>query len=81
MSFEAKQIWKGTDFWTEEIKKAGVLSSLRHFNDVIAANEPPGGYGEPVLRGVILDGKICDVYHTDKQPGDSGHRIYIHMKG
>lgn len=73
--------WKGTAFWTEEIKKAGVFEKLRHFNDVITGKEAPQGYGdEPVLRDVMLDGKRCDVYHTDRKRGDTFHRIFIHIK-
>ncbi len=73
-------IWKGTEFWKGEIKKAGVLDRLRFFNDVITEKSAPQGYGEPVLTDVVLDGKKCDIYHTDKRPGDTWARIFIHTK-
>ncbi len=71
---------KGVDFWTEEIKKANVFNELKHFNDVITGNNAPSGYGKAVLTDITLDGKKCDIYHTDSKQGDSGHRIYIHIK-
>jgi len=73
-------IMKGSAFWIAEIKKAGVHESLRHFNDLLTGYEAPGGYGEPVLTDVVLDQRKCDIYHTDKEPNDSWHRIYIHIK-
>ena len=74
-------LWKGVEFWTEEIRKAGVYDQLRHFNDVLTGKETPKGYGdEPVLREVVLDGRLCDIYHTDKKPSDSFHRVFIHLK-
>lgn len=78
-----ESVWKGISFWTEEIKKAGVYDELRHFNDVITekkAPHPESSYKEPVLRDVRLDGKTCDIYHTDHERGDTYHRIYIHIK-
>ncbi|HOZ36762.1 MAG TPA: hypothetical protein PLR18_02945 [bacterium] len=75
-----KCIWKGLDFWTEEIKKAGVFEKLRFFNDVITGTQPPNGYGDAVLMDVILNGKKGDVYHTDHQDGDTFARIFIHIK-
>ena len=80
MSIENSEIWKGTEFWTNEIIAAGVKNKLKPFNDVITGNNAPGGYGEPIVTDVILDGINCDVYHTDKNPNDSGHRIFIHKK-
>ena len=50
---EQKNIWKGAEFWTKEIEKAGLLNNLRFFNDVITEKRPPhpdSGYGEPVLK-------------------------------
>lgn len=73
-------VWKGGDFWTSEIKKAGVYDQLRHFNDLITGKEAPKGYGEPVLIDVVLDGRKCDIYHTDKKPTDSYHRVFVHIK-
>ncbi|MDE1970867.1 MAG: hypothetical protein KGI50_04825 [Patescibacteria group bacterium] len=79
---KSKDVWKGTKFWTDQIKDAGVYNKIKHFNDVITGKEAPHpqGYGDPVLTDIVLDGKRCDIYHTDKKPGDSGHRIYIHIK-
>ena len=75
-------IYKGTKFWTNEIERAGLTEKLRHFNDVVTENRPPAqnSYGEPVLTDVILDGKKCDIYHTDHEEGDNWHRIFIHIK-
>ncbi|PIP26139.1 MAG: hypothetical protein CO140_02315 [Candidatus Moranbacteria bacterium CG_4_9_14_3_um_filter_40_7] len=84
MENSEKFIWKGTEFWTKEIKQSGVFDRLRDFNDVITGKEAPhlkSGYGEPVIQDVTLDGKICDIYHTDHKPSDTGCRIYIHIKG
>ena len=72
--------WKGAAFWKEELKKAGLADSLRHFNDVLTGKEYRGGYGDPVLQDVVLDGKRCDVYHSDHKPEDTFHRIFIHFK-
>lgn len=76
----SKEIWKGVGFWAEEIKKAGVYERLRHFNDVLTGREAPKGYGEPVLTDIVLDGKNCDIYHTDKERDDSFHRVFVHIK-
>ena len=73
-------IWKGVKFWTDEIRKAGVYNSLRCFNDVLTGKKAPQGYGEPVLEDVVLDGRKCDIYHTDKKRNDSWHRVFIHIK-
>lgn len=72
--------WKGVSFWTGEIKKAGVYDQLPHFNDLLTGREAPKGYGDPVLTDVILDGRKCDIYHTDKKPTDSYHRVFVHIK-
>ncbi|HAT73959.1 MAG TPA: hypothetical protein DCS08_03060 [Candidatus Moranbacteria bacterium] len=74
------KIWKGTNFWKEEIKKAGVLDKLKFFSDVITENRAPLSYGDPVITDVVLDGVVCDIYHTDKKPNDTGCRIFIHKK-
>jgi len=70
----------GLAYWRDEIKKAGHLEQLRSFNDVLTGREAPQGYGDPVLTDVVLDGKTCDIYHTDKEPDDTYHRIFIHIK-
>jgi len=75
--------WKGVDFWTKEIEKARLLNNLSFFNDIITENRPPNpesGYGDPVLADVILDGKKVDIYHTDKNNGDTYHRLFIYIK-
>ncbi|MFH1631666.1 MAG: hypothetical protein ABIA47_01400 [bacterium] len=78
---ETGDVWKGVSFWMEEIKKAGVYDQLRHFNDIITGKDAPKGYGdEPVLEDVVLDGRKCDIYHTDKKPSDTYHRVFIHIK-
>ena len=75
------KLWKGgTDFWTEEIKKAGVFDKLQFFSDVITENRAPSNYGDQVITDVMLDGILCDIYHTDKKPSDTGCRIFIHKK-
>ena len=76
-------VWKGTDFWTEEIKKAGILKDLNFFNDVIVEKRPPhsdSGYGDPILTDIILDGKKTDIYHCDKNKHDTGHRVFLYIK-
>lgn len=80
MEKETKFWEKGVRFWIEEIKKAGVYEKLRYFNDVITGKFAPQGYGEPVLTDVELDGKMCDIYHTDKKPSDTCARVFIHIK-
>lgn len=65
---------------TEDIEKAGLKDRLKPFNDVLHGSNAPGGYGDPVLTNIEIDGRTCDIYHTDKKPGDSYHRIYIHTK-
>ncbi len=83
MNLENQQVWKGTKFWTEEIEKADLKNDLRFFNDVVTEKRPPhpdSNYGEPVLIDVILDGKKCDIYHSDKTDKDTWHRLFIHIK-
>lgn len=74
------ELYKGTEFWTGQIKNAGVYDQLRQFNDVLTGKQAPQGYGEPALTNVELDGKLCDIYHTDKKPSDSGCRVFVHIK-
>lgn len=83
ISLESQDQWKGVDFWTKEIEAAGALKKLKFFNDVITekkAPQPDSGYGEPVLKNVILDGKKVDVYHSDNKPGLSMNRLFLHIK-
>lgn len=77
------EVWKGLDFWTKELEQSGLKENLNFFNDVIVEKRPPNndsGYGEPVLLDVILDGKKCDVYHSDQNKNDTYHRLFIHIK-
>ena len=72
---------KGGEFWTAQIMAAGLDKKMRFFNDVLLGKDAPLGYGdEPALADVVLDGHVCDIYHTDRKPNDSFHRIYIHLK-
>lgn len=74
-------VWKGVDFWTQEIEKAGLKDKLLPFNDVLTGNEAPSGNVEPMLRDVALDGRKVGIYHWDYPKKDtSSHRIYIHKK-
>ena len=78
-----ESIWRGTEFWTKEIEKAGLLNNLKFFNDVIVEKCPPhpeSEYGEPILIDVVLDGKKIDIYHTDKDNNDTFHRLFLHIK-
>lgn len=77
-----KWFYKSVNELIDLIDKAGLTRKLRSFNDVLQGKEAPSrqGWGEPVLKDVEIDGRICDIYHTDKKQGDSGHRIYIHIK-
>lgn len=80
---EKESVWKGQKFWSNELEKAGVKDKLKFFNDVVTEKRPPhsdGGYGEPILINVVLDGKKCDVYHSDHSDGDTWHRLFIHIK-
>lgn len=82
-SFEPNSEWRGLDFWNKELEKAGKLSSLSFFNDVIIENRAPhpeSGYGRPVLTDIILDGRKSDVYHSDSQERQTYHRLFIHIK-
>ena len=78
-----ERAWKGTHFWEEEIRKAGIFKELRFFNDVIVERKPPhseSGYREPILVDVVLDDKKCDIYHTDHDKADTYSRVFIHIK-
>lgn len=73
----------GTAWWTRKIAESELFDKLRPFNDVITDKKPPhpnSCYGL-VLENVVIDGKECDVYHTDTEEGRTLHRIYIHIKG
>ncbi len=81
-------VWKGTEFWTKEIDGAGVKDKLSFFNDVVTEKRPPhpeSGY-HLVLKDIMLDGKPCDIYHTDQDEngnqirGHTWHRIFIYIK-
>ena len=79
------EILKGVAFWRGELEKTADFKKLSFFNDVLTSKRSPEGYGKPVLVDVILDGKKCDVYHTDmdgqeKLPNQSGNRVLIHFK-
>jgi hypothetical protein len=83
MNTHEEIVIKGTKFWTDELEKSGQKDSLRFFNDVITEKRiphPDAGYGEPVLIDVMLDGKKCDVYHTDHNDRDTRSRLFIHIK-
>lgn len=89
MGFEESQkekIYKGTQFWKEAIERAGVKNKLQFFNDVITEQRPPHGDGYHLVLGdIVLDGKKCDIYHTDQNINGKikGHyfaRIFIHTK-
>ncbi len=82
------EVWKGAEFWSNQIKEAGIYGRLAHFNDVIVENKPPhpeSGYNL-ILSDIILDGKHCDIYHTDQDSNgnkirnSSYHRIFIYTK-
>jgi hypothetical protein len=86
--FKNNETWKGLEFWSEEIKKAGVYEKLSFFNDVITEKRPShseSGYNL-VLSNIVLDNKKCDIYHTDQNEDGSKienhtfHRIFIHIK-
>ncbi|PIR73922.1 MAG: hypothetical protein COU35_05100 [Candidatus Magasanikbacteria bacterium CG10_big_fil_rev_8_21_14_0_10_47_10] len=72
--------WKSVAELKQLVEEAGLGDRLRHFNDVLIGHETPDGYGDPVLTDVTIDGRTCDVYHTDKKPTDTYHRIFIHIK-
>ena len=52
------------------------MSQLPPFNDIITGREAPHGYGGPMVRDVVLDGTLSDIYHTDHS-GGTGHRVFI----
>lgn len=82
-NFEQVNIWKGLAFWTTEIEKAGIIKSLKFFNDVVVEKRPPhpeAGYSKPVFVDVVLDGKKSDIYHSDIKEEDTLHRLYIYIK-
>ena len=78
-----KIILKGTSFYSKELEKAGVKDVLRFFNDIITEKRSPhpeSGYREPVLVDIMIDGKKCDIYHSDHSDSDTTHRLFIHIK-
>lgn len=83
---QPEKIWKGTDFWKQEINtwiQEQELDDLPFYNDVVGENRAPhpdSGYGEPLIRDAVLDGEVCDVYHSD-HAGGTWHRVFIHHKG
>jgi hypothetical protein len=82
------EVWKGVEFWSNQIKNAGVYDKLAFFNDVFVEKKPPhteSGYNL-VLSNILLDGKHCDIYHTDQDSNGNKikdrtfHRVFIHIK-
>jgi hypothetical protein len=60
-----EDIMKGVTYWTEQIERAGLTDQLLPFNDVIVGNEPAAKDIEPMLKDVVLDGALVDIYHWD----------------
>ena len=74
---------KTSAYYTEALQKAGVFDKIPYYSDLMTFDHPPhpdSHYGEPVVRDVIIDGKTCDIYHSD-QKGGSAARVYVHIKG
>jgi|GEM_PF-1344119 len=79
-NLENQEAWKGAKFWDNEITKAEVKNKLRFFNDIVTEkrlSHPDSKYGEAILIDLILDGKKCDIYHTDKTNQDTWHRLFL----
>lgn len=77
----SNEIWRGVQFWTDEIEKAGLKDKIPAFNDVITGKNAPVQTKdnlplEPVVRDVKLGGKTVDIYHW----GGASHRLYLHIK-
>ena len=87
-----ESVYKGTKYYIEKMEESGLTGRLPHFNDVLTGREAvdPNSWGGTILRDVLIDGKTCDVYHTDKfvrnkrtdeqETEGSGCRVYIHIK-
>lgn len=80
--------WKGIKFWIKQIREARIYDKLSHFNDVITEKRPPHSESNYslVFNDIILDGKKCDIYHTDQDEQGNNkeehtfHRIFIYIK-
>lgn len=81
-------LYKGYDFWLEQIKGSGIYEQLSFFNDIVTEKRPPHPDSEYhlVVKDVVLDDKKCDIYHTDQDEngdyieGHTWHRIFIYIK-
>ena len=78
---EVNEIMRGVNFWTQEIKKAGVFEEIPQFNDLITGKEAPTQVKdnpplEPVVKDVKLADKTVDIYHW----GGTSNRLYLHLK-
>ena len=76
-----EDIMKDGRYWTQKLDEAGLTKQLLPFNDILVGNQAPGNDVEPMLRDVVLDGAIVDIYHWDYPKQDtSSNRIYIYRK-
>lgn len=73
---ETPEVMRGYQFWTDEIKKAGVFDKIPPFNDLITGKTKTSENISPVLENIKLGGKTVDIYHW----GEASGRIYIHIK-
>ncbi|MBU2542605.1 hypothetical protein KJ785_03530 [Patescibacteria group bacterium] len=87
-----ESVYKGTQYYIKKMEESGLIDRLPFFNDVLTGREAvdPDSWDGTILRDVVIDGKTCDVYHTDKfirnkrtdkqKTEGSGCRVYIHIK-
>ena len=70
---------KDQKFWIEELKKAGVLDSLKPFGSVSVSREEPDTSSNPQFKDLLLDGTYCNVYLIFDSKKELSS-LYIHQK-
>ncbi len=69
------------EFWRGEIEKAGFTDKVPHFNRLSIRNEVSMGSQEPVIKDLVVDGEVYDVYHSDMGPEKTfSHNLVLHRK-
>ena len=75
--------------WEDAIREVDTNNELAPFNDVITGKEPSVELRNHfVLRDVLIDGRMCDVYHWDQDkdgkrvsnPKFPVNRVFVHIK-
>ena len=72
---ETPDIMRGVQFWTDEIKNAGIYDQIPDFDDILTGKDRPTRDVKPILENIKLGDINVDIYHWE-----GAARIYLHIK-